>query len=390
MQLKEDLRAISEQEFKEIFNHLKQKTDNFTTISPELILENNQYLLILRLCSGLSQESFAKYLGTTKDWCRHTEAGRNKIKHLAIAKRYNKQLEILLRDNLPTMENTVKKFKIYKFSREQDLPKPEIELKQISKLTEENVKEYFNLIKKETNNFKEFKQDLLSRIPQAILIFRIVLCINHRKFAKILDIDSRSIRYYESASRIMKKSRSIELIKKIEILFKGYIDEISLNQTIENFRILTNFYGNRNLDHLINQGLTNIGFIGENKYEEEILDILKRNNINYTRFALIEGINRKYNIDFLINNKNKKIILEVFSYNNKKRSDIKTKVCVIDHRFQILKNKNPSIKTMMCIQTKGKPILKSYVRKYLEMETMNTDYMLINEEELIPKIIKEI
>ena len=35
----------------------------------------------------------------------------------------------------------------------------------------------------------------------------------------------------------MKKSRSIELIKKIEILFKGYIDEISLNQTIENFRI---------------------------------------------------------------------------------------------------------------------------------------------------------
>ena len=81
MQLKEDLRTISEEKFKEIYNYLEKKTSKFTAISPELILENNQYLLVLRLCSGLSQESFAKYLGTTKDWCRHTEAGRNKIKH---------------------------------------------------------------------------------------------------------------------------------------------------------------------------------------------------------------------------------------------------------------------------------------------------------------------
>ena len=390
MQLKEDFRDISEQKFIEIFNHLKQKTDNFTTISPELIIENNQYLLILRLCLGLSQESFAKSFKKTKEWCRHTEARRREIKNLCVAKRYNKQLELLLKNNILTSEEAIVNFRKYKFAREQDFPKPTIKLKQISKLTEKDVKEYFNLISKETNNFTEFKKDLLSRIPQAILIFRIILCINHRKFAEMLGINDKSIRNYESTRAIMKKSRAIELIKKIEILFKGYTDEISLNQTIENFRILTNFYGNRNLKHLINQGLTNIAGIGENKYEEEILDILKRNNINYTRFALIEGINRRYNIDFLINNKNKKIILEVFSYNNKRRSDIKTKVCVVDHRFQILKNKNPDIKTMMCIQITGRPILKNYVRKYLEMETMNTDFMLINEEELIPRVIKKI
>ena len=92
----------------------------------------------------------------------------------------------------------------------------------------------------------------------------------------------------------------------------------------------------------------------------------------------------------MIKYKNKKIALEVFSYNNKYRSRIKTKVCLMDHRFQILKNKNPNIKTMMCIQITGRPILKKYVRKYLEMETINTDYILINEEELIPNVIKKI
>ncbi len=390
MQIKEDLRVISEEKFIETFNYLKQKTNNFTVISPELILENNQYLLILRLCLGLSQESFAKLLGTTKDWCRHTEARRREIKNLYAAKRYNKQLETLLKNNLPTIENAIINFRRYEFAREQDLPKPTIILKQISKLTEEDVKEYFILLSKETNNFKEFKQDLLSRMPQAILIFRIILCINHRKFAKMLGIDSRSIRYYESANRIMKKSRTIELIKKIEILFKGYTDEISLNQTIENFRILTNFYGNRNLNHLINQGLKNIANTHENNYEKEILKILEKNNLNYQRFALIEGMNRRYNVDFLINYKSKKVALEVFSYNNKKRSNIKIKVCLMDHRFQILKKKNPDIKTMMCIQITGRPILKNYVRRYLEMETINTDHMLINEEELIPDIIKKI
>ena len=51
---------------------------------------------------------------------------------------------------------------------------------------------------------------------------------------------------------------------------------------------------------------------------------------------------------------------------------------MVDHRFQALKQKYPNLITMMCIEIIGKPILYNYVKKYLDMETLNTDYLLIN------------
>ena len=62
----EDLRNLNEEEFKQVYEYLRIKTENFKTITPSLILENNQYLLIFRICLGLSQKEFAKKLGKTK------------------------------------------------------------------------------------------------------------------------------------------------------------------------------------------------------------------------------------------------------------------------------------------------------------------------------------
>ena len=34
----------------------------------------------------------------------------------------------------------------------------------------------------------------------------------------------------------------------------------------------------------------------------------------------------------------------------------------------------------MCIRIEGKPILHNYVKNYIDMELLNTDYLLINKE----------
>ena len=125
--------------------------------------------------------------------------------------------------------------------------------------------------------------------------------------------------------------------------------------------------------------MTRFAKINTNKFEEEISEILSKNNIDYKRYVILKGEKRGFNVDFLIENNGTKIALEVFSYSNiKKKAGVKTKVCMVDHRFQALKQKYPNLITMMCIEIIGKPILYNYVKKYLDMETLNTDYLLIN------------
>ena len=53
---------------------------------------------------------------------------------------------------------------------------------------------------------------------------------------------------------------------------------------------------------------------------------------------------------------------------------------MVDHRFQALKKMHSDLITIMCIKITGKPILLDYVKEYLNIELLNTDYILINHE----------
>jgi len=70
------LREITEDEFSLLFNTLKEKTNNWKNISPELLLENNQFFLIIRCALRLSQRELAEKLQTSKDYIRGLEAGK--------------------------------------------------------------------------------------------------------------------------------------------------------------------------------------------------------------------------------------------------------------------------------------------------------------------------
>ena len=373
-----DLRELNKEEFKEVYKYLKDVTDNFGTINSSLILKNNQYLLILRTCLGLSQKEFAKYLGNSKDWCRHTEARRNKIEKLTIANRYSQKIELLIRKKNIRLKSSLEHWEKYnKYSKDQRLPEPKIKLKQFSKLTKEDLKTYFKLIKKETNNFTKIVPSLLIKMPQSILIIRIALCLSYIRLKKLGKVSEKSIGNYESLKSKIKPITARKLAK----FFNGNLKNksITYSKFLENYRILNGFYGCRNLNFLVEQGLNRLAKMNPNNYEKEISQFLEEQNINFESYKVLKGIKKKYNIDFYIENTN--IAIEVFSYNNcKKKSDIKTKACFVDHRFQSLKLKNPNLKTIMCIKIEGKPILHKYFKDYINMELLNTDHLLINKE----------
>ncbi|MBS3141019.1 hypothetical protein J4405_02640 [Candidatus Woesearchaeota archaeon] len=374
----EDLRNLNEEEFKQVYEYLRIKTENFKTITPSLILENNQYLLIFRICLGLSQKEFAKKLGKTKDWCRHTEAKRNKIEKVKIAERYTKKITELINKKEVKLENSLINWEKYNsFSKDQILPEAEIKLKSFSKLTEENLKDYFDLIKRETNNFTEISSELFIKIPQSILIFRIILGLSYRKFNQVSNISEKQIRNYEHLTNNIKPT----LAKKISNIVTSLLinKNIEFQQFLENYRILKGFYGCRDLNFLVNQGLNRLAMIKPTKYEEEIAKLLENQNIKFERYKILNGVKSRFNIDFYVPDKN--IAIEVFSYNNcKKRGNIKSKACLVDHRFQSLKSKDSKLRTIMCIRIEGKPILHNYVKNYIDMELLNTDYLLINKE----------
>jgi len=368
-------------EFKKVYKYLKRKTNNFREFNEELILENNQYLLIFRIILGMSQREFAEKLDTTKDWCRHLESRRHKITHLKVAGRYSWKIEKLLREAKIDLLKSLENYKRYLFySKDQNLIGPEIKFKTFSKMNETDLISYFNIIKEETKNFTKFEPDLLVRIPQALTIFRVVLCLSHRQLGKIINRDESHLRKFEYLDRKIKPRTLDSVVKELEKLFLNFDHKnIVTERVLENFRILSGFYGNRNLDAYIKNGLTRFAKINTNKFEEEISEILSKNNIDYKRYVILKGEKRGFNVDFLIENNGTKIALEVFSYSNiKKKAGVKTKVCMVDHRFQALKQKYPNLITMMCIEIIGKPILYNYVKKYLDMETLNTDYLLIN------------
>ena len=313
----ENLRDLNEDEFKQVYTYIKEKTNNFTEFKKELIVENNQLLLITRICLGLSQKEFAKNLNVTKDWCRHTEAGRNKIIHLKIAERYSNKIENLLKNSEINLEKSLHFYKRYiLYSKNQNLIEPEIKFKPFSKMTEEDLIYYLNIIKRETNNFIEFSPDLLIKIPQSLTIFRIVLCMSYRRLGKAINMDQSHLRQYEHLKIKMKPVTRIYLINKIKELFKN-IDtkNLTINKISENFRILSGFYGNRNLEALLKNGLNMLS--KPNKFEDEIATLLLKNNIKYTKYAILDGVKKSFNIDFFIECNNTKIALEVFSASHK-------------------------------------------------------------------------
>ncbi len=390
--MKRDLRNLNEEEFKKVYNYLKKKTANFTIFPPTLLLENNQFLLIIRICLGLSQKEFGKSLNRTKDWCRHTEAKRNVIINISIANRYANQIENLLKRSDIKLQIALKTWKEYAFSRENDFKIKKPIAKPYSKMNNNELKSLFNYVNKSTKNFTVFDPNILINCPKSILIFRLALGLDRESLLHNLDVGERSLRRYECGEGRIKKYtayKSINAIRKI-FLENNLIGSVKFEKVLESFRIMTNFYGNRNLESMMKRGLYELARLNKSNFERKLELEMKKQDIKFEFSGVVKGVKRNYAVDFAIPNAESPIlIIEAFEYTvGGKSRNVKTKVRLIDHHFQMLKLRNPDLVTVMIINLIGRPILKNFVRKCLEMEILNTDHIFINEN--LQKVLLEL
>jgi len=123
IELPKDLREMSEEQFVEVFNLLKEKTKNWTNFNEIMLLENNQFLLLIRCSLGLSQKEFGEKLNTNKQWVKELESGRRRIIHIKPAKRWTPLIEELIKDNKPSLAIGIAKWKEFKRVRH-DISKP--------------------------------------------------------------------------------------------------------------------------------------------------------------------------------------------------------------------------------------------------------------------------
>lgn len=387
VQEKIDLREIDGEQFVELFEYLRERTNGFKEFPPELIVEDSRYLLLLRLCLGLSQKEFAEKLGVTKDWTRHTEAGRNKIIHMKIANRYVEKINSLLDQTQVTLNQSIENWKRYQFARDQELPNVKTKIKTILKMNEGDLKIYFDFISNETDGFTKFNHQLLMEVPQSILIFRIVLGVDHRKFARLLGINSRGVRAYEHLEAQMKLKTAIKLAKKIETLFVG--KKISFANALENFRWLKGVYGRGKLNSFIERGFKFAEGMLPNALETKVQTLLQNAKLPFEMHARVKGLKRDYNVDFVIPDvQNPKVVIEVVRVRLRlgKKKYYRPPICQVDHRFQMIKAQHPQICTVLVLLCDGVPIDVERVRGMIQIETLNTNMYAVKEEELMDLI----
>jgi DNA-binding transcriptional regulator YiaG len=395
MTLPKDLREMNEKQFKRIFEILRVETNDFKNFPPDILMEDSKIILIIRCCLGLSQTKFADLLGTTKDWVRHTESGRRKILNVKPAMRWAPKIEMIIRNSEITFEKALECWRRFKFARDQKLPEIEDKRKTIKELTEEEFKEWFECIKAKTDNFTTFNPNILVENPQNILIFRLILGISHRRVSKVLGLESRWIRKWEHLEMRIKPLTAKKVMLKIKDLFELNKPDVSFEKVKENFLISKGIFGHRNVKSWIENGLKFSRIHGFTKFEKRIQNILKSANAKkFECHATVEGIKNKFCVDFVIGNaSNPDAIIEVFTFSSNKAGfhNCNTKAKILDHRFQMIKLKHPKVKTIMCVEFNGKPILSKLRREMLESQVINTDFLLINEEiSKLPNIIESI
>ena len=145
-------------------------------------------------------------------------------------------------------------------------------------MTVDDFKKYFDYLKKESKNFSNFDYRIIQETPQFIGIFRIIANLGHRQFSKLLNQNSRVIRKHEFMEYRLLPETAQKYTNVIKKTFenKNLIGKVSLKDAIVNFKRIRSY----------------------DIFEEAIIQILNKNNINYNLHYNFVVNNKTINIDF--------------------------------------------------------------------------------------------
>jgi DNA-binding XRE family transcriptional regulator len=350
LNLPDDLRQMSEEQFDSLFNFIQAKTNGFKKIPLSLFTADSRLLLFFRCLLGMSQKQLAKALNTSKDWVRHVEAGRDKIIHVGPAMRHLSKLEVLLTSSKIDKEKAKVTLKTMKFFSSNEEKK-----RNISSFLQLDTKEFLKKVeelKQKTANFTILNPILLENDPRILVIFRVLLKMSKKQLARELNIDRKSILLWERGERKMSPKIAARICSFLKNKLTQVPPQEEIIQTFEATKKgRDNFF---NLNRLVHNGLQLAERLPLRGIEKDIAKLLSKEGINFKSHANVRGIKKVLNVDFAIpNEENPRIVIEAFEFTARRKfSHCRLKICATDQRFQQLKLNHKELKTVLIVKFK--------------------------------------
>lgn len=300
-----DLRKMDEEQFVEVFNLLRDKTKNFTEFTPKLLIENNQFLLILRCSFGLSRSSFAKKLGVHHQSLRHVESGRkqNRISSIPIANKWTERIQRFLNKNSEEIELSKalifwRNFKFKQFgdsdrsfqrSLKRELSNLKIS-KDIREINKDKFIKLFNFVKEKTKGFRVLRSEILTCRSDLLLIIRCGLGLSQKELAQELGTTKCWVRHTEAGrNRIIHVGPANRWIPDLERLMKK--TNFSLKKAL---KFWSNFKFAREQDFPdIKNKKSSVSELSENGLKKWFTDIKKKTK-SFNKFEHEILINQSY------------------------------------------------------------------------------------------------
>ncbi|MBI2542949.1 MAG: hypothetical protein HYW24_02070 [Candidatus Aenigmarchaeota archaeon] len=373
----EDIREMSEGQFVEAFEMLRGRTKDWTEFTPELLIEDSRLIFVVRCGLGITQREFSRILEVDRDSIRSLEAGRRVIIHKGPARRWTTKLEDLLMSQKPSLD--IGLARLTQFKRVRHDQKLVFFHKPISKMSQDELKQLFDITMRETEGFTAFKPHFLMGLPQAFTIFRLALELSHDRFSQILEIDQWTQRGISSGRTPIGFRRACRLARKLEDIFESKKD-ITFDKILRSFSAFSRFLHLDTASGVV-QGLRLARKQPLTEFERRISKILLEASIDFDVHAEVDCKRKILSVDFALPEPSApKFVIEVFSSGKTKSvGSSLLKIREIDHRFRMIKLAMPDVKTVMCIDFK-RPIILDLARKSIEMELIDTDLLLICDE----------
>lgn len=385
----EDIRKMSEEQFVEAFEVLRERTRDWTEFPTKLITEDSRQLFVLRCALGLTQKEFGRIRGVRKTHIGRLESGKKRIIHTKPAQRWVTKIEGIVAERKPSFDTAVAKFIDYKrFTGALESPKI---IEPISHLTEDELFGLFVKAKETTKDFTDFTPQAIMKYSKTLLIFRLVKGLSQKEFSQLIDLHPRSLSSIERGKDIIGMGLATKLSKLVDRLFKESKITADFDTVLYHFKIFKTL-SKLDLEKAIDHGLEFAKRQKLSETEHEIKDLLESRGIKFSIHPIVQGLKRKLSMDFSIPSEDSpQFVIETFSAGSgsKPLGQILRRVWETDHRFHMVKSKDPLLKTIMCVRFERDVPLQR-IKERIELELLSTDILLVDEEiRKLPEILRE-
>jgi len=362
------------------FNFFKEKTSNFNVLPISLFLADSSLsIFFIRCCTGMKQKELAKSIGCVRDLIRHLENKHEKIVHAGPALRWIHKLQALLPKDI-SFEDFERNWRKIIFSKIENFKKND----SFRNLPSEEIIKKIEELKEKTNNFADIEK-VLWEDERNIFLFRVICKIRLKELAKIIKVDPNELRDWENGKRRIKP----ETLERIVTSLKEASGNVKLDKEtlLKNLKEIRNNKASFHMEAQIKNGISLVEKLPPTELEKKVIDFLVSHNIPFKLHATLECNGKPFNVDFVIPScENPKIVIEVFSSKSNSKN-LRAKAIITDHRFLVLKMKNPQLKTVMIGETN--PFVTQETKEHIGKEIMGADLVIIDDEEELHQLMQQ-